>query len=921
MKKFFIAIFFAFSLLVYPAFAEKVDSSNYSKMIEFTISGYKGSTTLNNFPLLVRFSANNPVGFNYKDIGLTKEDVYKNLCFTDGEDNSLNYEIDTWNPEGESLIWVSVPTVLSGKVVIIKSFYGLNEDSVNVANTPAAVWSAADYVAVWHMNEVSEDGASVFDATGNGFTATAKTSYANPTLSTEVAMFGNAVKGTTSGGLFLPQGAFSCYNTEEDRMQDHYSVEGWINRNGSGSNNIIFSSGLLWESGAQIGLQGYLYGNNHHNAKNDIIPKNGWVFIGATWASKGNAAYLYCGSDDYENGEGVFLFKGLNRTDISTDFTSFSINSYASNNNGGEAFGGYMDELRVRRVASSQDWADAVYASGKENSTFLESSFVATLNTGIEGFPGKVEALTTTTVTIIGSFLASNPEECTVTYTLKMGDEVVASEVSLGTLNESALAYVELDDLLPGTTYDFIFNVKFNDVDAYSIGGFTTESLSKPVISNVGDNTATAKLTANIVGENYAAGTCEAVFSTLGFGEDIVTPLSYVDGVWVAVATTLEEDMDYAVRFVFKPVGMPVVETPFSDPITTTGLATISPSLFGMRMELTVSGYDGTETLTNFPVLVRIPSSVASTVKDVKEIRFIWENNLLLAYDLEVWNPEGESLIWVSVPYISGQDTSFMMGWNLRPGFKQRSAHAAKRVWQKANYVGVWHFGTQNEDGSFPDASGNNATAIPLTSKVNPGTIETEGTSANGTPWHFVKGGVRVSATDTADWLFAETGYTTEAWLIPSGDFNRMFLYSNSNNGGNALALGKSSVYVMNNNYENTLWSAEVRNQQIWRFTTTSWRYSGAPEGSATIFYENAKPLASWSYKNAVSFTDNGMGLTSGTEGNGVLNYPVDELRVRRGMSSVDWVQANYDTQKVGSDFLSLGEVVKIPFGTTIIVR
>ena len=33
-------------------------------------------------------------------------------------------------------------------------------------------------------------------------------------------------------------------------------------------------------------------------------------------------------------------------------------------------------------------------------------------------------------------------------------------------------------------------------------------------------------------------------------------------------------------------------------------------------------------------------------------------------------------------------------------------ALAPARVWASAGYVGVWHFATQNDDGSYPDASG-----------------------------------------------------------------------------------------------------------------------------------------------------------------------------------------------------------------------
>ena len=66
------------------------------------------------------------------------------------------------------------------------------------------------------------------------------------------------------------------------------------------------------------------------------------------------------------------------------------------------------------------------------------------------------------------------------------------------------------------------------------------------------------------------------------------------------------------------------------------------------------------------------------------------------------------------------------------------------------------------------------------------------------------------------------------------------------------------------------------------------------------------------------------MGLVGGyppPRGSGFPSYQVDELRVRRGCSTKDWVQANWDTQRVGTDFLSVGEVVNRIKGFIMVVR
>lgn len=905
--------------IIAPLRAAVVSSTDYSNMIDFTISGYNGTETLQNFPVPVRLSADEPLDFDYADVGATKEEAYATLCFTTSEGQSLNYEIEIWNPEGESIIWVSVPEV-SGTATKFRAYYGLKEGATHPANSTTAVWSSANYVGVWHMNEVSEDGTSIYDASGNGFTASAKIAAANPTLVTsDNVVLGNSIKCTISGGLFLQDGVLQAYNTEEDRMQDHYSVEGWVHRNSTWINNIIFSTGSGYLTGAQVGLQGYLYGNAHHHGQNNKIPGDQWAFIGATWASENEAAYLFCGASTLNNGNGDFLFQGLNRTDTNTDFSKFSLSSYA-NGNGTEALGGYMDEVRIRRVASSKDWVQAVYDSSKVGSTFVIMAPVMGLSEVIVGNNGVVSQVSNTTATIEGYFVATDPAACTVTYTLTIGEEIVCSGAPAGALDENGKVVVELSDLLPGTIYDFTFVGEYQGEEAYSIGSFTTVALPQPVISNVSENSATATLSAIISGPAYDAGTASVIFTPAGTGATITETPTFADGQWVASTDALELGMDYFVKFVFTPADSQTIESPYSEMLTTVGVAKQRPGSFSSRMDMTISGYDGADTLENFPVLVRIFSEVAATIEDKNEIRFISSDNTLLAYEIDTWNPAGESTIWVSIPQLSGTETAFTMVWNPIPGSNVHGALAPSRVWQNAGYVGVWHFNSQNADGSFADASGNSATAVPVSS-THPGTIETEGTSANGSSWHHVNAGVKVLPEDTTDWNFAETGYTTEAWMIPKTNFHRMFLYSDSNNAGNANAFGPTELYVMTGDYAKAFWTSDVTSQAVWRLVTTSWKGSSSPEGTSTTFYQNGILIGSWGSKSAVSFIDNGMGLTTGIYGNGSVNYPLDEIRVRRGTSTAAWTQANYDTQAVGTDFITYGELMLSSPATTIIVR
>ena len=78
--------------------------------VQYTVNGYAGTEALANFPVLVRLSAGSPVAFSYTDCAAGGAD----LTFTDDAGNVIPREVDTWNTEGESLVWVCVPVVTNG---------------------------------------------------------------------------------------------------------------------------------------------------------------------------------------------------------------------------------------------------------------------------------------------------------------------------------------------------------------------------------------------------------------------------------------------------------------------------------------------------------------------------------------------------------------------------------------------------------------------------------------------------------------------------------------------------------------------------------------------------------------------------------------------------------------------------------------
>ncbi len=148
--------------------ADAFDASKYERHFDIKFAGYTGTETLTDFPALIRVS---------KAINDFKYDECKvanggDLRFSDANGVLLQSEVERWNPAGESLVWVKVPSLT--KDTLITAHYGSsNPDAV----TPTAVWDS-HYLGVWHMG-AAEGSTTQADSTANGKDFGIETAYAD----------------------------------------------------------------------------------------------------------------------------------------------------------------------------------------------------------------------------------------------------------------------------------------------------------------------------------------------------------------------------------------------------------------------------------------------------------------------------------------------------------------------------------------------------------------------------------------------------------------------------------------------------------------------------------------------------------------------------------------------------------------------
>ena len=105
IKRFAVAVLAACGLAVSAALAEP------SYQATLTVQGYD-KAPLADFPVLVRLSPQTVDGFHH---GTCKADG-SDVVFVDEIGGPLDYQLDTWNPSGESLFWVKLPQPSPGGV-------------------------------------------------------------------------------------------------------------------------------------------------------------------------------------------------------------------------------------------------------------------------------------------------------------------------------------------------------------------------------------------------------------------------------------------------------------------------------------------------------------------------------------------------------------------------------------------------------------------------------------------------------------------------------------------------------------------------------------------------------------------------------------------------------------------------------------
>lgn len=317
-------------------------------------------------PVPVRLAENNPGGFSYADCDPTQ------MRFGDENYAPIPFEVDTWNPQGESLVWVKVPLAEGTKINLVYN------GTATVANDPSAVWG--DYTGVWHF-ETLDESVKVTNAQGTYPNSTAAegidgnvSTYSVPG---ESGRFGNCFRvndstghkvgnfnnggvwvndaGTASpvdgGENFTISGWFKHGNFPY--YWDHFFYKRAASGNGGTPNNAF---AIEINSGSGNTANPYPRGSSGNGSavtlSNNLLDTWGYI----TFAYEGTTCHVY------ENG----VLRGDVTITKCIDNDSplvFGDNSNVTAGNGDAAWNGWIDEVRFAKGTKSAAFIAAEYAA------------------------------------------------------------------------------------------------------------------------------------------------------------------------------------------------------------------------------------------------------------------------------------------------------------------------------------------------------------------------------------------------------------------------------------------------------------------------------------------------------------------------------------------------------------------------------
>jgi hypothetical protein len=591
---------------------------------------------------------------------------YDDLRFTDAEMNQfLNYEIESWDANGTSRLWVQVPSMTNSAV--IWAHWGRTGIAAPEYTTNGLTWDNG-YVSVFHFAETS--GTFLKDSVGN--------------------CDGVAVGGLDlsedgrvgSGGRLDGSGDYvSLSNITKVVYQRQFTVSGWMNLDTLGSSSAndgcLFSTSttsdptIFWYNYAQNSTEDKVHSfnvghtgvyTNRVNSPQGIARAQTWQYVGGVLDNYNRSIYV----------------DGIQRASVNGalrnigSMTEGSIGRWTGSSN--MYLDGVMDEVRISAAARSSDWMMAEYQNMASNNMFQTyPSAVPSLI--VEGLPLRYGV----------------PDPAYGSTNLIGGDIFICT----------APAAVNIDSTTRYRCSGYILYTNLLEVVKTGSGNSFTYTNSGVTDRLVWQWTKQCKVSF----ANSGPGTFSV--ADKWFDEDSVVTCTALGQDGSLFVGWEDPENRISVPLVYSTISVTASE-PFN--LTANFIPALSNSGWYRRLAISFPGYDRTETLTNFPMMVKLSDGLLEyfyyndmlNPDNAGDLRFMDENGIELVYDIEKWDLTGDSTVWVRIPELSATNNRIYALWG-NPTYTNSPVYTTNGIAWDNGYMAVYHLAA--DSGPVKDSS------------------------------------------------------------------------------------------------------------------------------------------------------------------------------------------------------------------------
>ncbi|MES2526620.1 MAG: DUF2341 domain-containing protein [Bdellovibrionota bacterium] len=313
--------------------------TDWAKRKRITLNNNDQATAFTNMPVLVRLNSSR---ISYASFLSGGEDIRFTLS---DHTTVLNHEIETWNPSGESLIWVRVPALSASAETSIYMYYD-NTSALDAQNA-SGLWTG--FSGIWNMNKT---GANYLDSTGSGKTAAPVGTVADIAGPSGNAVYFNGASSIDTGyNLAQIIGRTSTLSfwirTTQVGNNTNWQAPGVTGVEQSGGGNDIFFGYILADGRIAISS-----GDSAAAPSNFIVNDNNWRYVSMTRDEVSGAVQFFV------NG----VLNGSATSDTGYKTTAFQSFGLVGNTGGGpNYFNGYLDGIRLHATIKSAAQIKAEY--------------------------------------------------------------------------------------------------------------------------------------------------------------------------------------------------------------------------------------------------------------------------------------------------------------------------------------------------------------------------------------------------------------------------------------------------------------------------------------------------------------------------------------------------------------------------------